>query len=83
LGRVVVDAPGDQQVSGTNPFGWQAVVYVGVVGLVLAKLGQAVLPREPSLIEVGVARAVLTALMTLCTAGLGYVRGALNQIGAR
>ena len=83
LGRVVVDAPGDQQASATNLFGWQAVVYVGVLGLVLAKLGQAVLPKVPNLIQVGAARAVLTALMTLCAAGLGYVRGALNQMGAR
>jgi len=41
--------------------GWQAILYAGALGLVLAKLAQTFLPAALNLIEVGVTRAALAA----------------------
>lgn len=79
LGRV--DVPPDVAslgVSPTSPLGAQAVVYVGVLALILAKFAQIVLPKAPSLLEVAAARALLAFVMAICAAGFGYARGALN-----
>ena len=76
-----VDVPPDVASLGvgpTSPLGAQAVVYVGVLALVLAKFAQIVLPKSPSLLEVAAARALLAFVMAICAAGFGYVRGALN-----
>lgn len=79
LGRV--DVPPDVAslgVSPTSPLGAQAVVYVGVLAIVLAKFAQLVLPKAPTLLEVAAARALLAFVMAIGTAGFGYARGALN-----
>jgi len=79
LGRV--DVPPDVVslgVSPTSPLGAQAVVYVGVLAVVLAKIAQMVLPKSPTLVEVAAARALLAFVMALGAAGFGYARGALN-----
>ena len=79
LGRV--DVPPDVAslgVSPTSPLGAQAVVYVGVLAIVVAKVAQIVLPKAPTLLEVAAARALLAFLMASGAAGFGYARGALN-----
>jgi hypothetical protein len=79
LGRI--DVPPDVAslgVSPTSPLGAQAVVYVGVLAFVLAKVAQIVLPKAPTLLEVAAARALLAFVMAICAAAFGYARGALN-----
>ena len=79
LGRV--DVPPDVAslgVSPTSPLGAQALVYVGVLALVLAKVAQTLLPKSPTLVEVAAARALLAFVMAIGAAGFGYARGALN-----
>jgi len=62
------------------PLGAQAAVYVGILGLLLAKLIEMVLPSAPTLWEVGIARGLFAGLLVVAFSGLGYVRGACNGV---
>lgn len=81
LGRLSFDPSADDAPS--TSLGPQIVIYVGALGLVLAKLAQIVLPKAPNLVEVGVARGLLAAVMVGATLGFSYVRGAVNANATR
>lgn len=79
-GRVPLDDPTAQTVPRRSPMGPQALVYAGIVGFIGFKIAGIVLPATPSLVSVVVARGVLSAVLVLMACGLGYVRGACNEV---
>jgi hypothetical protein len=80
LGRSVLDDPTTQRTSAGSPFGPQAIVYLALVGLLLAKGFAYLLPSSPSLWQVMLARGAFAGLLVCGYAALGYVRGALNAL---
>lgn len=77
VGRVSVDheTPAGARPS---PVGWQAVVYIGVLGVVLGRIAGQLLPEQPTLVDVCLARALFSGVMVFVVAGFAYVRGATN-----
>ena len=63
-----------------SPFGPQAIVYLALFGLLLAKGFAYLLPSSASLGQVMVARGAFAGLLVCGYAALGYVRGALNAV---
>lgn len=78
IGRVVVDPEAARGVSAKAPIGGQALVYLVLAGLVLAKGASFLLPDQPSVVRVMVVRGVFAAIVVFVVTGLGYARGALN-----
>lgn len=79
-GRVAFDDTDTQTVNPRSPIGVQFMVYTVIVGLVLARIAEVVLPPTPSLAAVIVARGALAGVLVFIAAGVGYVRGACNGL---
>jgi hypothetical protein len=80
LGVVSLDDAEAQRATPKSLVGGQAVVYVALAGLLLAKLIGLVLPTSPTLLEVALARGVFAGILAFAAAGFGYVRGAVNGL---
>jgi hypothetical protein len=80
LGRVVLDDPATQRATAGTPFGPQAIVYLALGGLLLARGFAYLLPSSPELWQVMAARGAFAGVLVCGYAALGYVRGALNAL---
>ncbi len=78
LGRVELDDERAQRTAASAPFGPQAIVYLALVGLVLAQGIDYLLPSAPTLTEVLVARGLFAGVLVTGYTAIGYARGALN-----
>ncbi|MGQ0433106.1 MAG: hypothetical protein ACT452_11950 [Microthrixaceae bacterium] len=78
VGRVVVAPEASRGVAAKTPLGGQALIYIVLGGLLLAKGASFVLPDEPSVGRVMLVRGVFAAVLAFVVVGLGYTRGAVN-----
>ncbi len=78
LGRVTADDPAAQQATVKSPIGWQGILYIAVLAVVLSKVVAFLLPASPTLLEVAVARGLFASVLAFVASGAGYVRGAVN-----
>jgi hypothetical protein len=79
LDRVELDDPEAQTVAPKSLVGVQGLVYIALLGLILAKVVTWLLPTSPNLLEVALARGLFAGVLAFVAAGAGYVRGAVNR----
>ena len=80
LGRIRVDDPDAQAVPAKSPIGVPGIVYAALACWLLASVVGWLLPENPTLGQVMIARAVYAAVLTLVFTAFGYVRGAVNAL---
>jgi hypothetical protein len=80
LGRIHIDDPEAQVVPAKAPIGVPGVVYAAIACWLLAAVVGWVLPANPTLVQVMVARACYAGVLTLVFTAVGYVRGAVNAL---
>jgi hypothetical protein len=80
LGRIRLDDPETQLVPAKAPIGVQGVVYAALAGWLFAVVIAWVLPTNPTLLQVMVARGLYAGVLTFVFAATAYVRGAVNAL---
>ena len=80
LGRIALDDPPAQAVPHTSPIGYQGIVYTALAGWLFAVVVRWILPAEPTLIEVMLARGLYAGVLTFAFTGVAYTRGAINAL---
>jgi hypothetical protein len=80
LGRVALDDPDTQVVPSKAPIGAQGIVYAALAGWLFSIVVAWLLPANPTLLQVMVARGLYAGVLTFVFAGTAYVRGAVNTL---
>jgi hypothetical protein len=80
LGRIRLDDPEAQAVPAKSLIGAPGVVYAALACWLLAGVVGWLLPPNPTLWQVMIARAGYAFVLTLVFSALGYVRGAVNAL---
>jgi|GEM_PF-2836283 len=80
LGRIRLDDPEAQAVPAKSPIAAPGLVYAALACWLLVVVVDWLLPANPALWQVMVARAGYAAVLTLVFTAFGYVRGAVNAL---
>jgi hypothetical protein len=80
LGRIRLDDPDTQAVPRKAPIGAQGVIYAALAGWLCSVVISWVLPANPTLLQVMLARGLYAGVLTLVFSAMAYVRGAVNTL---